>query len=63
MTRRGIVEEDSLPPDKALHSGGKLLTSQGMEGMGDSEAWVPIRVIGCSCQFIHTANSKVRSIG
>jgi hypothetical protein len=47
---RGWVmkEHPRLPPGTPLHDEGKLLAGEGMEGMGDGEAKLPIRLMGCS---------------
>jgi len=48
-SRGRVVEEDPrLPPGQPLGDERKLLSREGMEGMGDREDEVPIRVIGCS---------------
>jgi hypothetical protein len=44
-----VMEEDPrFPPGQALGHEGKLLTREGMEGMGDCENKFPIRVMGRS---------------
>jgi hypothetical protein len=45
---RVMKEHPRLPPGKPLHQEGKLLAGKGMERMGDGEAKLPIRVMGCS---------------
>jgi hypothetical protein len=45
---RVLKEHPRLPPGTPLHEEGKLLAGQGMERMGDSEAKLPIWVMGCS---------------
>ena len=47
--RGGVMEEDTrFPPGQALSDEGKLVAGEGMEGMGDREDQLPIRVMGCS---------------
>lgn len=49
MARARIAEEDAgFSPRPPLREEGELLIREGMEGMGDGEADVVIRVIGCS---------------
>jgi hypothetical protein len=44
-----VMEEDPrFPPGQALGHEGKLLAGEGMEGMGDRENKLPIRIMGCS---------------
>jgi hypothetical protein len=51
-----IVKEHAwFSPGKPLGNEGKVLAGEGMKRMGDGEEKLPIRVIGCSCQFIQTA--------
>jgi hypothetical protein len=45
---RVLKEHPRLPPGTPLHEEGKLLAGEGMEGMGDGEAKLPICVMGCS---------------
>jgi hypothetical protein len=45
---RVLKEHSRLTPGPPLHEEGKLLAGEGMEGTGDGEAKLPIRVIGCS---------------
>jgi hypothetical protein len=45
---RVLKEHPRLPPGTPLHAEGKLLAGEGMEGMGDGEATLPIRLMGCS---------------
>jgi hypothetical protein len=45
---RVMKEDPRLPPGKPLHDEGKLLAGQGMERVGDGEAKLPIRLMGCS---------------
>jgi hypothetical protein len=43
-----IVEEDPrLPPGKPLGYERKLLAREGMEGLGDGAAKLPICIMGC----------------
>jgi hypothetical protein len=49
MPRSRIMKKHPrLPPGTPLHEEGKLLAGQGMEGMSDGEAQLPIRLMGCS---------------
>ena len=49
LAGEGIAEEDAgFPPRPALCEEGKLLISEGMEGMRDGEEAFVIRAIGCS---------------
>jgi hypothetical protein len=44
-----VMEEDPrFPPGQALGHEGKLLAGEGVEGMGDRENKLPIRVMGYS---------------
>jgi hypothetical protein len=45
---RVMEEHTRFPPGQSLGDEGKLLAREGMEGMGDREDQLPIRVIGCS---------------
>jgi hypothetical protein len=45
---RVLKEHPRLPPGKPLRDEGKLLAGAGMKGMGDGEAKLPIRLMGCS---------------
>jgi hypothetical protein len=45
---RVMKEHPRLPPGKPLRDEGKLLAGAGMKGMGDGEAKLPIRLMGCS---------------
>jgi hypothetical protein len=45
---RVLKEHSRLTPGKPLSEEGKLLAGKGMERMGDGEAKLPIRVMGCS---------------
>jgi hypothetical protein len=45
---RVLKEHSSLTPGKPLSEEGKRLAGKGMERMGDGEAKLPIRVMGCS---------------
>ena len=44
---RVLKEHSRLTPRTPLHDEGKLLAGEGMEGMGDGEAKLPIRLMGC----------------
>jgi hypothetical protein len=44
-----VMEEDPrFPPGQALSHEGKPLAAERVEGMGNGENKLPIRVIGCS---------------
>jgi hypothetical protein len=45
---RVMKEHPRFPPGTPLREEGKLLAGEGMEGMGDGEAQLPIRRMGCS---------------
>jgi hypothetical protein len=45
---RVLKAHPQLPPGTPLREEGKLLAGEGMEGMGDGEAKLPIRLMGCS---------------
>jgi hypothetical protein len=45
---RVMEEHPRFTPRKSLREEGKLLVREGMEGMGDREDKLLIRVIGCS---------------
>jgi hypothetical protein len=45
---RILKEHSRLTPGKPLSEEGKLPAGKGMERMGDGEARLPIRVMGCS---------------
>jgi hypothetical protein len=45
---RVMKKHPRFPPGTPLREEGKLLAGEGMEGMGDGEAKLPIRLMGCS---------------
>jgi hypothetical protein len=45
---RIMKKHPRLPPGTPLHAEGKPLAGGGVEGMGDGEAKLPIRLMGCS---------------
>ena len=60
---RVLKKHPRLTPGTPLSEEGKLLAGEGMEGMGNRENKLPIRVMGRSCRFVQTASPKARSIG